>query len=245
MYFSATIFALVGFRSPTLTSLCIATTNFLFTLLAFYYIDKVGRRRILLLSVPVMVFGLAICAVAFEFLDLPAEKASLSGFEGNTGATVWPVVLLVAMVTYVAGYAVGIGNIPWQQGEYVFPSFLPFSLSFHYFLNRQNYYPPKLTYPTRLFPLSVRSIGSGLSTTTNWTANFLISITFLPFMSLLTPVGTFCLYAFICLAAWGVAWGIYPETVGLGLEDVSELLKDGFNVKGSVARSRERRRIGQ
>lgn len=52
MYFSATIFRLVGFSSPTLTSLSIALTNFLFTLVAFHSIDRIGRRRILLYSIP-------------------------------------------------------------------------------------------------------------------------------------------------------------------------------------------------
>ena len=87
MYFSATIFSLVGFRSPTLTSLSIALTNFLFTLVAFHYIDRIGRRRILLLSLPVMILGLAMCAVAFNFLHLPVEAHGIGsrGGEGRDG----------------------------------------------------------------------------------------------------------------------------------------------------------------
>lgn len=117
MYFSATIFALVGFRSPTLAALSIASTNFLFTLVAFYAIDQVGRRRILLLSVPVMTSGLAICAIAFRFLNVHPEN--------DTGAQtqppgVWPILILISMVVYVAGYATGLGNVPWQQSE-LFP----------------------------------------------------------------------------------------------------------------------------
>ncbi|KAL0263306.1 hypothetical protein SLS55_002286 [Diplodia seriata] len=144
MYFSATIFALVGFRSPTLTSLAIALTNFAFTLVAFHSIDRVGRRRILLLSVPVMVLGLGLCSVAFGFLDLGdggggEESAAgavvarvvrrvVEGDDGGAGAgapggSPWAVAILLAMVIYVASYAVGMGNVPWQQSEYVFPSF--------------------------------------------------------------------------------------------------------------------------
>ncbi|KAF2471638.1 general substrate transporter, partial [Lindgomyces ingoldianus] len=169
MYFSATIFSLVGFRSPTLTSLSIATTNFAFTLLAFHYIDLVGRRRILLWSVPIMVIGLALCSLAFNFIQLPAQKATEISTAANELAgsnKTWPMVILLAMVTYVAGYAIGMGNVPWQQSE--------------------------------LFPLTVRSLGSALSTATNWGSNFLIGITFLPMMEYLTPVGTFALYAGVC-----------------------------------------------
>lgn len=121
MYFSATIFRLVGFRSPTLTSLSIALTNFAFTLVAFWSIDRVGRRRILLLSVPVMVAGLALCALAFSFIDLSTkEGASNLLTQAQDGSKIWPLTILLAMVVYVASYAVGLGCVPWQQSE-LFP----------------------------------------------------------------------------------------------------------------------------
>lgn len=119
MYFSATIFALVGFRSPTLAALSIASTNFLFTLVAFYAIDRAGRRRILLLSVPVMTAGLAICAVAFHFLNVQPGIGD-AGTTQRSSVGVWPIAILVSMVIYVAGYATGLGNVPWQQSE-LFP----------------------------------------------------------------------------------------------------------------------------
>lgn len=206
MYFSATIFRLVGFESPTLTSLSIAITNFLFTLVAFHYIDRIGRRRILLWSIPIMIIGLALCAIAFLFINLPTEEASATVIAGNN--KIWPLVILFSMITYVAGYAIGMGNVPWQQSE--------------------------------LFPLSVRSLGSAMSTATNWGSNTFIGITFLPMMNFFTPVGTFALYAGVCMIAEIVIWRIYPETAGLELEDVGGLLKDGFGVGNSVRKFRER-----
>ncbi|CAI9634205.1 unnamed protein product [Alternaria burnsii] len=206
MYFSATIFRLVGFESPTLTSLSIAITNFLFTLVAFHYIDRIGRRRILLWSIPIMIIGLALCAIAFLFINLPTEEASATAIAGNN--KIWPLIILFSMITYVAGYAIGMGNVPWQQSE--------------------------------LFPLSVRSLGSAMSTATNWGSNTFIGITFLPMMNVFTPVGTFALYAGVCMIAEVVIWRIYPETAGLGLEDVGGLLKDGFGVGNSVRKFRER-----
>lgn len=129
MYFSASIFAMMGFDSPTLTSLSIAVTNFAFTLVAFHCIDRIGRRRILLLSIPFMIVGLAMCSVSFNFLDLPEQREN--GVKGAAAAQtqggVWAMLILVSMVVYVAGYAVGLGNVPWQQSEYV----SPFRLSRH------------------------------------------------------------------------------------------------------------------
>ena len=121
MYFSATIFRLVGFHNPTLTSLSVAGTNFAFTLVAFWCIDRIGRRRILLMSVPVMVAGLALCAVAFSFIDVTGEEgaSNLLAREKEQGK-LWPAIILLSMVIYVSSYAVGLGCVPWQQSE-LFP----------------------------------------------------------------------------------------------------------------------------
>ena len=213
MYFSATIFQLVGFASPTLTSLSIALTNFCFTLVAFWTIDRVGRRGILLQSIPVMVLGLACCAVAFAFVALPeaAHALPLPLLSRSAGeAKTWPALILLSMIVYVAAYALGLGCVPWQQSE--------------------------------LFPLSVRATGSALATSTNWASNTLVGLTFLPFMGLLGPSGTFALYAVVCVGAWAAVWGIYPETAGLGLEDVGGLLRSGYWVGESVEGFRRRKR---
>ena len=55
-------------------------------------------------------------------------------------------------------------------------------------------------------------------------------------MELLTPSWTFAVYAAICAVGWVAIWLIYPETMGLALEDVGALLKDGWGVKESMER---------
>jgi SP family myo-inositol transporter-like MFS transporter 13 len=214
MYFSATIFAQVGFKNPTATSLVIACTNFLATLVTFRYIDRIGRRRILLLSIPIMVFGLALCAVAFKFVHLPSKdpkstaSVTMAFSEGlfaharRANGDSWAYVIVLSMIIYVASYALGLGCVPWQQSE--------------------------------LFPLSVRSLGSSVATATNWGSNTIVGLTFLPMMDLITPTGTFTVYACVCAAAWLAVWRIYPETAGLGLEDVRVLLRDGWGVEKSL-----------
>jgi SP family myo-inositol transporter-like MFS transporter 13 len=59
-------------------------------------------------------------------------------------------------------------------------------------------------------------------------------------MEFFTPTGTFALYALICVACWVTILRIYPETAGLGLEDVGGLLKGGWGVKESVRGFRTR-----
>ena len=116
MYYSATIFAMLGFRSPSLAALSVAITNFLFTLVAFATIDRVGRRRILLLSIPLMVIGLGVATVSFSKIDLSDEERE-DQTEAKASYGKWPITILAAMVIYVAGYAVGLGCVPWQQSE--------------------------------------------------------------------------------------------------------------------------------
>lgn len=209
MYFSATIFAMVGFTSPIGASLSIALTNFIFTLVAFNYIDTVGRRKILLRSIPFMIIALGGCSVAFVFLytaPTSSDQRTVYVIHGEP----WPPLLLISMISYVAAYAIGLGCVPWQQSE--------------------------------LFPLRVRSVGSGIATATNWTSNFVIGISFLPMMESLGATTTFLMYAVICLIGWVGVWWIYPETAGLELEGVGELLKDGFGVAQSVEDFRERKK---
>jgi len=55
-------------------------------------------------------------------------------------------------------------------------------------------------------------------------------------MERLTPTWTFVTYAVVCALGWVVIWLIYPETMGLDLEDVGALLKDGWGVEESLKR---------
>lgn len=117
MYFSSTIFKSVGFDDSTSVSIVVAATNFVFTVIAFFLIDKMGRRKMLLLSLPCVMGFLVLNAIAFHFIDIE--------FKGNDAIVhgnhhTWGIVIIVAMICFVASYAVGIGNVPWQQSE-MFP----------------------------------------------------------------------------------------------------------------------------
>jgi SP family myo-inositol transporter-like MFS transporter 13 len=200
MYYSATIFSLLGFPIPTLTSLVVAVTNLIFTIAAMLLVDRIGRRRVLLYSIPFMVAGLLFAAYGFSSITVTTSTPPPKAAEGLTGTPpalpdrLAAGVILASIMIYVAAYAIGLGNVPWMQSE--------------------------------LFSLSVRSLGSGLATATNWAANFVIGLTFLPLMDALTPSWTFVLYAMICLLGFFLVRGVYPETAGLSLEEAASLLEN-------------------
>lgn len=119
MYFSSTIFEAVGFNNSTAVSIVIAATNFFFTILAFFIIDRVGRRNMLLLAIPGMIVSLVICAIAFHFIHIEFSGNDAL-IEGDGSITGWGIVVIIGMILFVATYAIGIGNVPWQQSE-LFP----------------------------------------------------------------------------------------------------------------------------
>lgn len=203
MYFSATIFSQLGFQNPTLTSLSVALTNFAFTVVAFYLIDRLGRRRSLLYTIPIMIISLLLASAMFRIVKLPTSNTSGTSADGPHWATY---AILFSIMLFVSSYATGLGPVPWQQSE--------------------------------LFPLSVRSLGSSLSTATNWGLNTVVGITFLPMMQSLTPSWTFAVYALVCVAGWLAIWWCYPETKGMEIEEVGGLLKNGWGVEESMERLR-------
>lgn len=55
MYYSSTLFGMVGFNKPVSVSVVVGATNFLFGFVNFAFIDKYGRRVVLLITVIGMV----------------------------------------------------------------------------------------------------------------------------------------------------------------------------------------------
>jgi SP family myo-inositol transporter-like MFS transporter 13 len=114
MYYSATLFKSIGFNQPTAVGLIISGTNFLFTLVALGWIDRIGRRRIMVWSAPGMAVGLTLASIAFHFLT---QKTGNDLVDGTDYSTAWSAIVLLSMIIFVASYATGLGNVPWQQGE--------------------------------------------------------------------------------------------------------------------------------
>ncbi|KAJ9129747.1 Myo-inositol transporter [Pleurostoma richardsiae] len=115
MYYSPTLFALVGFSDPVAVSTVIAGTNFLFTFVNLMVVDRIGRRRILLITLPLMGIFLIVAAVMFHWIPI-----NLHTLELLPGAKVGvhEIVVLVCMILYVASYSSGCGNTAWLSSEF-------------------------------------------------------------------------------------------------------------------------------
>jgi SP family myo-inositol transporter-like MFS transporter 13 len=113
MYYSSTLFALVGFANPVAVGTIIAATNFFFTWVNLMVVDRFGRRRILLSTMWSMALFLGLAAVAFHWIPVNHDLTLQSNKIG------WPAyVVLACMIIYVGFYSSGMGNTAWLSSEF-------------------------------------------------------------------------------------------------------------------------------
>jgi SP family arabinose:H+ symporter-like MFS transporter len=105
MYYSTKIFTTggVGVNDSFTASTIIGLVNLLFTFVAIALVDKAGRRPLLLFGLSVQVIALG--AVGFMFK---------SGVHGPG--------LLIAIVVFIAAFAMALGPIPWILCSEIFPT---------------------------------------------------------------------------------------------------------------------------
>ena len=77
-----------------------------------------------------------------------------------------------------------------------------------------------------IYPLNVRSKAASAGTMTNWFFNFLVSLTFLPLIDLLTQSGAFWFYGLVGLVTLWFCWRFVPETKGRSLEQITAVFEN-------------------
>lgn len=77
---------------------------------------------------------------------------------------------------------------------------------------------------SEIFPLKIRGKAMTIAIFGNWLFNYIVSLTFLPFMETLKSQGTFLLYAVISVLAFWFIYKCIPETKGKTLEEIETLL---------------------
>ena len=105
MYYSTKIFtsAGVGVADAFASSIVVGLVNFVFTFVAVVFVDRLGRR-------PLLLAGLALQVVAL----------TLVGWMFQTAAGGVP--LLVAILGFIAAFAMALGPIPWIVCAETFPT---------------------------------------------------------------------------------------------------------------------------
>lgn len=162
--------------------------------LGIYFIEKRGRRTLVLLSLGMVVVALVCLGTGFHLYDGhgtsgqndDADEATSTGFYG------WLVV--GAMMTYLFTFGVGMSSVPWTVNAEIYPTH------------------------ARSLGTSASTTVNWLGNVVV-SATFLT----LASDNVLGKDGAFWLYASIGVAGWIWLYGSMPETKGLSLEEI-ELL---------------------
>ncbi|KAH3189133.1 hypothetical protein KXV92_004305 [Aspergillus fumigatus] len=115
MYYSATLFSMVGFNKPTAVSMVVGATNFVFGFANFASIDRFGRRVVLLITVLGMSLSLVVAAIAFHWIPVNHDLTVIHTQQMNWAS----ILLLVTIIVYVAFFAAGVAPIAWVGTEFL------------------------------------------------------------------------------------------------------------------------------
>ncbi|KWU44845.1 MFS general substrate transporter, partial [Rhodotorula sp. JG-1b] len=85
---------------------------------------------------------------------------------------------------------------------------------------------------SEVFNQELRAFGNAAATAVNWSANLIVSSTFLHLSHAATPAGAFGIYAIVAGLAWLFTWEFLPETKGLTLEEVRAVFEREVNMDG-------------
>ncbi|KAG0195962.1 hypothetical protein BGX33_002300 [Mortierella sp. NVP41] len=182
--------------NPFLMSLIFTLVNVLSTPLSFWFVERFGRRSMLLWGA----IGMTVCELIVAAIGVTVGFNHTQVVDGVTLAN--NVSAVYAQIAFIAIYIFFFATT-WGPGAWVLIG--------------------------EIFPLSIRSRGVALSTASNWFWNFIIGY--------ITPylVGSqyanmqssvFFLWGALCAVCIVYAYFLVPETKGLTLEQVDQMLDE-------------------
>ncbi len=236
-YYAPTIFEQAGGSTDSsfLQAIVVGLTNLVFTLVAIWLIDRLGRKPLLLIGTTCMTIALLMATYAFnnatyDFNDKTLEKVTdqdvkmaltdLNGSSFDGQAVLFSAVeerlseaqflvfkrneitnfiqinatmVLIAILLYVASFAISLGPVMW-------------------------------TLISEIFPSKIKGIAVSVVGFFNSLISFSVTQVFPWELSNLGPTVTFALYALLSLLAVFFVYKFVIETKGRTLEEVEELL---------------------
>ncbi|KAI6647909.1 Solute carrier family 2, facilitated glucose transporter member 12-like [Oopsacas minuta] len=203
LYYTPTLLKVLGFPSnqaATLATIGVGANKFLFSIITFFTIDKLGRRPLSLIDPHLILSNnssihLANCdnttlSPQSEYI-FPNNLTLSNSQHTSVTATKW--LSLILLMIYVGAYEISFGSIAWLL-------------------------------LCELFPPSVRGQAVSLATTVNWAMNFIVAVSILSVYHLLLGY-MYIMYGVFCLIALCSVFFLVPETKGRSLENISEELK--------------------
>lgn len=113
LYYLPTIFAQAGggLQSAFRQAAIVGAVNFAMTIVAMRWIDRLGRRPLLVVGTSGM--AVALLAIGWAFRTGPG---------GGAVSVAHPAIVLIAVVAFVASFAISLGPVTWVMVAEIFPN---------------------------------------------------------------------------------------------------------------------------
>jgi len=107
-YYSTSIFHKAGINSSDIATASLGGINVISTVVAAALMDRAGRRPLLLLSQGLQIIFLILLAFSMIFLT---QMGAAGGY-----------ILVISVLLFVVGFAIGMGPVPWLIISEIFPA---------------------------------------------------------------------------------------------------------------------------
>lgn len=109
IFYSTTIFGFAGFSESILATSAVGLVNVLTTVLSSYLVDKMGRKTLILAGTYIMFASLMVLSMVLWVGD-------------GIGAKIQGIIAVLAVLTYVFGFAIGLGAVAWVVMSEIMPT---------------------------------------------------------------------------------------------------------------------------
>jgi SP family myo-inositol transporter-like MFS transporter 13 len=265
MYYGATIIQMAGFKDDSTAiwmSAIVSFSNFIFTFVGIYLVDRTGRRKLTLaslagvivslfalgasfyaasrLSTPVI--GVGSCQTASTCFDCVAMNHCGLCLETNK----WRIGHSIHNLCFEGNTSISLGgscprdqwyfnSCPNESDASGYFILLALFMYLAFFASGMGCMP--WTINAEIYPLHVRSFAISMSTAVNWMSNLIVSFTFLSIIDTLAPYGAFWLYAILAICGFIYLYQTLPETKGLELEEIQKI----FHTKLSIRQKKKKK----
>lgn len=237
VYFYATsIFKQTGIGTDAAFSsgVLLSTVTVVFTLVAMYLIDRVGRRPLLLVGTAGIAASLLLCAFGFNQATYSLNATDVAGFEFENAQSLTPYIdkLYDNDVDFKNDMKQALGNQVYSKHDgtileaatemnasLVLIGILGFIACFAFSLG-----PVMWVLLSELYPIKYRGLAIGLIAFVNSFISSLIQLIFPWELSNLGNAMSFFIFGAIALVGFFALLKILPETKGKSLEELETLL---------------------
>ncbi|CAJ2677656.1 unnamed protein product [Trifolium pratense] len=261
MYYSPAIIQLAGFASnqtALLLSLVTSGLNAFGSILSIYFIDKTGRKKLLLFSLSGVVMSLVVLTVVFHESSTHSPMISVveTSHFNNTCPDYSTVVnpagwdcMKCLKASPDCGFCASGANklLPgaclisnditkdechkehrlWYTrgcpSKYGWLAIIGLALYIIFFSPGMGTVPWVVN--SEIYPLRYRGICGGMASTSNWVSNLIVAQSFLSLTQAIGVSWTFMIFIFITVAAIIFVIIFVPETKGLPMEEVENMLE--------------------